>query len=261
MDRREFLALGLAIPFAGTALASVKPRRPPTTWFPKEFDCPICKTENTYLVWGSYGSYIYSWPSKYQLIYWPVTDGPSVYLCKKCHLSVFMWDHDELPKEHLPAIKKALAEVKDVPKFKEYTEVPMSRRLEIAEKVYKLYEKEDSFWCRFERIKGYHYQEEDKKAEANAARKRALELAEKMIESGSYSESLKEVYAISGAMRHFLGDDRGALKDFNKGLSTVYSGDDLTEEEKSNGEVNLNRYLTDYINRVNGADPPRDSKQ
>jgi hypothetical protein len=40
-----------------------------TTWFPKDFECPIDKEKNTFLVIGSYGSYIYSWESKYQWLF------------------------------------------------------------------------------------------------------------------------------------------------------------------------------------------------
>ncbi len=46
-----------------------------TTWADKEFVCPVCKTQNTFGVIMSYGTYIYQWPSKYQFIFWPMTRG------------------------------------------------------------------------------------------------------------------------------------------------------------------------------------------
>ena len=52
------------------------------TWFPKEFTCPIDGQKNTFMVVGSYGSYIYSYPSKYQWLFFPRTDSPTFYLCK-----------------------------------------------------------------------------------------------------------------------------------------------------------------------------------
>lgn len=52
------------------------------TWFPQEFTCPIDKEKNTFQVVGSFGSYIYSYPSKYQFLFFPRTDSPT-FLCAK----------------------------------------------------------------------------------------------------------------------------------------------------------------------------------
>ncbi|REJ79376.1 MAG: hypothetical protein DWQ47_01150 [Acidobacteria bacterium] len=258
MFRREFIALGLALPLAARSISASTPA---TTWFPKEFDCPVCETKNTYMVVGSYGSYIYSWPSKYQLIYWPVTVGNTFYLCKKCHLSVFMWDHDDLPKYKIPAMKKTLSGVTVEKKFEEYTEVPVFKRLEIVEKVYGHLDKDDAFWNFFYRIKGYHFQDVEDMESASAARKKALEIVTKMIAAKDDSVAAKELWAISGAMKHFTMQDKAALEDLNKAMTVKYDGPDLTEEEKSIGETNINSFLVDYINRINGANPPRDSDQ
>src|SRR6185295_636973 len=80
----------------------------PTTWFPKDFVCPACATTNTFQVWGSYGSYIYSFPSKFQYVFWPAIDDRVVYSCKKCRLTCFMWDYEKVPKEKFEDIAKAL---------------------------------------------------------------------------------------------------------------------------------------------------------
>ena len=39
------------------------------TSFDKEFVCPICKTKNVFRVYASWGSYVYQWPSKFQLVF------------------------------------------------------------------------------------------------------------------------------------------------------------------------------------------------
>src|SRR4029079_18355127 len=70
-----------------------------TTWVDADVKCPICGTTNQFRQVASYGNYIYSWPSKYQLVFWPQTDGQSLYSCKKCGLSLFMWDFEALTKE------------------------------------------------------------------------------------------------------------------------------------------------------------------
>src|SRR4051812_24857599 len=93
------------------------------TWFPQEFTCPIDNEKNTFMVVGSYGSYIYSYPSKYQWLFFPQTDSPTYYICKKCHLTTYMWDFDKLPKEKLAAIRKVLTDVKVSKAFKDYQEI------------------------------------------------------------------------------------------------------------------------------------------
>src|SRR3979409_1235572 len=79
-----------------------------TTWSPKEVVCPLCKTVNTFMDVMSYGSYIYQWPEKFQLIYWPLTDTNVLYSCKKGRLTAFMWDFAVIPKEKLLIVKTRL---------------------------------------------------------------------------------------------------------------------------------------------------------
>jgi len=218
MNRREFLGLGFSLPvigfFSKTSYA--------TTWGEKEFTCPVCATKNTFRMIMSYGSYIYSWPSKYQLIYWPVTDTNSVYCCKKCYLSVFLWDQEDLAKEKIPEIKKVLADVSIKPPFTDYTKVPMSVRLEIAEKVYGVLDSKDDYWCYFYRILGYHYSAEKNRDKADEVRKKALDIAQKMLKDSNTEIPAKELWVVSGAMKHFLKDDEGAIADMNQALNIKY---------------------------------------
>ena len=92
--RLALCLLAAALAYGATARGAAR-----ITWFPQEFECPVCKTKNTFLVVGSYGSYIYQDASKFELIFWPLTDRPTVYACKRCHLAAFMGDFEETPKE------------------------------------------------------------------------------------------------------------------------------------------------------------------
>ena len=138
-----------------------------TTWFPKEFECPICKTKNIFMVWGSYGSYIYQWPSKYQLVFWPYTEAAAWYSCRKCRLTVFMGDFEKIPPEKIPDLRKALEtttlppqperSAKDSLEKPPYLDVPMPARLAVAETVYRTLGKtDDEFWNHFYLIVVYH---------------------------------------------------------------------------------------------------------
>lgn len=220
------------------------------TWFPQEFTCPIDNTKNTFLVVGSYGSYIYSYPSKYQWLFFPRTDSPTFYLCKKCHLATFMWDFDELPKDKLLELKKVLADVKVSKDFKEYTEIPVTERLEIMEKVYSVLGKEDTWWEEFYRIKGYHYGKEGKADKAAAARKKSLEYLQKDLKNEKSKNPKKIVLYVSGAMKHFLGDDQAAIEDFQKALQTKYADESAAADEVKNAEEGLNQRINEYIELI-----------
>jgi uncharacterized protein (DUF2225 family) len=257
MNRREFLGLGLSLPFIGTFSTTAFA----TTWADEEFTCPLCTTKNTFRVVMSYGTYIYSWPSKYQLIYWPVTDRNSVYCCKKCYLSTFMWDYKDLAKDKIPAIKKQLEGVSLKTPSTDYAKIPMSERLGIAEKVYGALNMDEAFWCRFYRILGYHYANEKNTLKADESRKKALNIAQKMLNDKAGETPAKELWLISGAMKHFLKDDDGAMADLNQALTIKYQNKDLDEEKNNNGEQNLNALIKEYLAQIKSPKPPRDSSQ
>lgn len=238
--------------FSGTALA--------ITWVDEEFTCPIDNEKNTFKVVASYGSYIYSYPSKYQWLFFPRTDSPTFYLCKKCHLATFMWDFDKLPKEKLPALKKILADVKVSKSFKTYMEISVSERLEIMEKVYSVLDKDEAWWETFYRVKGYHYHEEGNAAKAAEARKKSLELVQKELKNEKSEAPRKLLFYISAAMKHFLSDDKGALEDLQNALETKYQAKDAKPEDLKDAENGLNERIKDYIERIKSDKKPRDAE-
>jgi len=254
--RIAVLALATLLLFASA------PRAAATTWFPKEFECPVCKTKNTFLVIGSYGSYIYQWPSKYQFIFWPRIDDPVVYTCKKCHLSTFMWDFEGTPKEKHAEIQKQLAGFKldyaperkesDFYKGVDYVRIPMTQRLLAAEAVYKILGRDDEFWCEFYRTLGYHYEGEKNQAKADEARRAALDLAVKMLGDKARAGQRKELLLITGAMRHFLRDDAGALKDFREALALDFANKTWEATQVKNYDAYLTDLLKNYVEKLGG---------
>jgi hypothetical protein len=228
-----------------------------TTWADEEFVCPVCKTKNTFGVVASYGSYIYQWPSKYQFIFWPLTDGHVLYSCKKCYLSLLMWDFDKLPQNKLPEIQNALKSVEIKGDYKRYTDIPMSKRLEAAENVYAALQKDGEFWLQFYRVKGYHYAAEKDQPKADEARKKALHLATQMLDEKDPATPKKELWLVSGAMKHFLGDDKGALDDLTMALKTKYEDKKLDKEKNENGEANLTTLVKEYIEKIQSPQNPR----
>ncbi|TLX76538.1 DUF2225 domain-containing protein [Labilibacter sediminis] len=226
-----------------------------TTWYETKVKCPVCKTKNTFQQIGSYGGYIYGWPSKYQYIYWPVTETYSVYSCSNCRYSAFMWDFEDISGDTLQLIKSAIDTLSITMKAKkDYTKIPISEKLETAELFYKLYQTDLDFWCRFHRIKGYHYEEENITSKANASRLIALDIADSILTDTFNNYRKKELLLITGAMRHFTGQDSLALIDFENAKSFVYN--DPKSDSSNNSGMNdyLDALLVDYENMINNPE-------
>jgi len=243
---QKLLRLAIVLSFIGVLYVNSYA----TTWFPKEFTCPIDNEKNTFLVVGSYGSYIYSYPSKYQWLFFPQTDSPTYYICKKCHLTTYMWDFDKLPKDKLPEIRKVLANVKVSKDFKEYTDLPVPERLAIMEKVYSVLGKSEDWWETFYRVKGYHYGKEGNIAKAAESRKKSLELLQKELKNEKSESPKKLLFYISASMKHFLNNDKGALEDLQKALQTKYQEKGAKAEKLKESEEGLNERIKDYTEKI-----------
>lgn len=229
-----------------------------TTWFSEEIACPLCGTKNSLYSIGSYGSYIYQWPSKYQLIFWPKTDPFVLWSCKKCNLTAYMWDFENIPSEKRDSLRAVLKEVKLSGKYERYSDIPMTERLDIAEKVYQVLGRNDLFWCEFYRVKAYHLDAAGKTDEAKAARLKALAIAEEMLNKKENQGIAKELYLITGAMRYFTGDSEGAIKDFKKAQGLTYATEGMTEEEITNANEFFDALLAEYVEKINkGEEIPR----
>ena len=239
------------------------------TWNPVEIKCPVCGTKNIFLQWGSYGNYIYQYPSKYQYIYWPFTDSPVVYSCKQCRLTAFMHDFEQTPKEKFAELKKALAGVELPYTLKTelpadwgiYMKIPMTARLLAAERVYRaLGRTDDEFWGYFYRVLGYHHAAEGDEKGAAEARRRALAITERALADAASEPRRKELLYVTGAMRHFLNDDAGALRDFDAAAKLTYAGAGLKPEEAKNVNDYLDTLIADYAGKIKKGEYPRAPK-
>lgn len=240
------------------------------TWVPQEFECPVCKTKNTFMVVGSYGSYIYADPSKYQLIFWPYTDTPSWYSCKKCRLSIFMGDFEDIPPNKIADLRKML-ETTSLPAQPErgpkesmnhppYLDVPSVLRISIAEKVYQTLGKtDDEFWNHFYRVLAYHYDGAGKAAEAEQARRKSIAITEKLLTPKSAGRR-KELLYILGAMRHFVGEDTAALKALEEAGTLTYKDNELPAERNTGYDQYLSQAIKEYVEMLKKGEGPRGNK-
>ncbi len=258
---------------AALLVLSLSARASATTWAPAEVECPVCKTKNTFLEVMSYGSYIYSWPSKYQLVFWPLIDSPVLYSCKNCRLTAFMWDFREVPKEKHAEMRKQLAGFKLEPAKgggddhslmggvkTPYTAIPMTDRLAAAEKVYEMLGRDDEFWCRFYRVVGYHAEAEKRQPQADEARRKALARAELMLADKANAGLRKELLYITGAMRFLLKDEPGALKDFREALALKYENKKLEAARNASYDEYLTTLLREYLQKLEEPQKPEAKK-
>jgi len=216
-----------------------------TTWHKVEVKCLICGNMNQFQQVGSYGSYIYSWPEKFEYIFWPNTDSNCLYSCSKCKYSAFMWDFRKIGGDTLDLVKKNLKQLKL--KVSGYGD-KMTTKLESAEKIYNLYMKDADFWCKFYRVKGYHYSKASMPIKAQEDRLKALRIAEDMLKLDEYSYKQKELLLITSSMKYFTFQDSSAIQDINLGLTKKYN--DPKAKEKDN--KGLDDYLTTVLTQLKG---------
>jgi hypothetical protein len=239
------------------------------TWFPREFECPICKTKNIFMVVGSYGSYIYQDPSKYQLIFWPYTDTPGWYSCSKCRFSLFMGDFENVSADQIPKLRKILAEI-TLPKQPQrseeeskqnppYLDLPVASRMAVAEKVYRaLGHGDDEFWNHFYRVAAFHA---GSQAAADEARHKSLAITERQLADKSLAGQRKELLYILGAMRHFTGDDAAAKKAFEEASKEKYEDKALPDEKSNNYNAYLTKLIEEYVEMLSRGEGPKQKER
>jgi len=216
-----------------------------TTWLPVQVTCPVCGASNEFQVPGSYGSYVYEEPSKLQYVFWPATTDKFLYTCRECRFTAYMSDFEGVPKEKISELAKMLAtEARIEGPLVPYFEIPMVARLEVAEKVYRILGRDDRFWCEFRRIQGYHLEAASRADEARAARRSALDIAEKLLREPSSQR--KETLVIAATMRKITGDARGARRDLEEAKTLRFDSQELGAESSEG----LNGYLDSLIDEL-----------
>jgi len=214
-----------------------------TTWYPVEHTCPVCNDTYEYQQIASYGSYIYQSPSKYQYVYWPLTESQSIYSCPNCHFSTYMWDFDTIPKNKIDTITNFLETVNIDNNSNDYLDIPITIRLEIAEDVYKILGREIEFWCRLYRVMGYHFDKTSMSKKAKYFRLQALNNARLMLNDTNYIGQEKEILFIIAAMHNFTDQSDSSLFYLEKASQLTYKNKNLTNKR----EKGLDEYLTDLI--------------
>lgn len=103
MTRRLLACIAALLAIPGAALA--------ITFFPTDVPDPFkpgakCKVQSL----GSYGSYIYGWPSKYDQVFSPFIDPPMFWRCRGSGYVAHASEFDKTPEDRKAAVQAWLAE-------------------------------------------------------------------------------------------------------------------------------------------------------
>ncbi len=231
MNRIAIIMLAFLI--AGTVHA--------TTWAPSEKTDPLTGEKVSSQNIMSYGGYIYNWPSKYDLVFWPLTDENWICLNPKNGYAAFSNDFENLSDKEKNTLKQWLA--------KNYNpaQAPKSHKEKLAwlEKVYQQRKMDDDFWCLFYRLMAYIHREDQKKSLAYV--NKAMPLLKKKLETKPRGIEKIEVLFLLGEYCRRLGDPEKAKKYFSQVKTTKY-------KDKEGKEQVGNPYFTGLIQDIENPD-------
>ena len=213
--KRSALVLAVLL-LGGVALA--------TTWVPSEKTDPMTGEKVPSQEIMSYGTYIYHWPSKYDLVFWPFTDENCICLNPKTGYAAFNNDFEELPdaeKQGLALWLKENYKADNPPKSHE-------EKLAWLEKVYGLRKMNDPFWCYFYRLMAYIHSK-DKETSLAYVRK-AVPLLEKGLASNPEGVAKLEVLYLLGEYHRRLGDCKKAQEFFAQVEDVKYKDEEGKEQ-------------------------------
>jgi len=127
--------------------------------------CPVCDQPTTVAQVMSYGSYVYQWESKYDLIYFPF-DGPAYFWdCPSCGYVQLAPDFDDLATADKTKVMEYLSGV-----FQEGEELSFADTMERTRDITRIRGKDDDAFAWLNRVMIYNYRELDPGRAAELAR-------------------------------------------------------------------------------------------
>jgi len=211
-----------------------------TTWGKSEVDDPILKGEKCQVSQPmSSGSYIYQWPSKYDLVFWPFTVQSGIWFCEKSGFVAFINDFKKLKTNEIEAISDYL-------KKNDSAITDFSSMLLRMEKLYSLRESTATFNNRLLRNLAYLFETENKISLANQYRRKALTMIEKSL-NGELAEQQKLEYLFLATVynKQFGDSNKYALY-----LNELTTNLDLSKDKELEGFVGYLKALVKDVSKV-----------
>jgi len=167
---------------------------------------------------NSYGGYVYAWPSKYDIVYWPFIDANWLWYCPKSGYASFGNDFGELSETEHEAVTALLSERYEGG----IGEWNFRRRLLWAEEIYRARDTDLRFWSWFYRLLAYLHGDDAKESEKYV--RKALPLLQRQLESLKAGIEIPTVLYLLGEYHRRLGKTDAARGYFDKAKS--WSGKD-----------------------------------
>ncbi len=195
-----------------------------TRWAPSEKTDPLTGEKVPAREIMSYGSYIYYWPSKYDLVFWPFTDENWICFNPKNGYIAFNNDFEELSAEEKKNLADWLKEnyKPDNPPF------AYEDKLDWLEKVYGQRKMDDDFWCYFYRLMAYVNRYDEKISLSYV--KKAVPLLEQKLKTNPEGVNRLEVLYLLGEYYRRLGNRNLAQEYFSKIRDVKYKDEDGKEK-------------------------------
>ncbi|MDH4185148.1 MAG: DUF2225 domain-containing protein [Nitrospinota bacterium] len=193
-----------------------------TTWAEAKLTDPIGGGECISHDVVSYGSYIYNWPSKYDMVFWPYTDQNFISYCPDSGYAAFNGDFAKLTD----ADKARLSDWLKANRKKETTHPQDLQSLDWLERLYTQRGMDDEFWSFFFRLRAYSFAEEGDQAKSLAYVRKAYPLIEKSLSKDLKESELLSAYYLMGEYNRRLGDKKKAEEYFAKAKTAEYTDED-----------------------------------
>jgi tetratricopeptide (TPR) repeat protein len=195
-----------------------------TTWAPSEKTDPLTGEKVSAQEIMSYDSYIYNWPSKYDLVFWPLTDENWICLNPKNGYAAFNDDFERLSDEEKKVLTDWLA------KNYKPAQPPTSHKEKLAwlEKVYGQRKMNDDFWCRFYRLMAYIDRDDVNRSLAYV--QKALPLLKRSLDQDPKGTDRLEVLYLLGEYHRRLGESKKAEEYFGQVKDVRYKDEEGKEQ-------------------------------
>lgn len=195
-----------------------------TTWGVSEKTDPFTNEKIPAQEPMSYGGYVYHWPSKYDIVFWPFTAEKYICFNIKNGYGAFNNDFEKISDEEKKGLKKWLAENYDA------SNAPQSHKDKLAwlEKVYRHRQMDEDFWCRFYRLMAYTHRDDRQKSISYV--KKAMPLLKKKLKSNPKGIKKIETLYLLGEYNRRIGEMEISKDFFNQVKTTTYMDRDGTEK-------------------------------
>jgi hypothetical protein len=173
--------------------------------------------------WGSYGDYIYDWPSKYDLVFWPLTSENWICLNLKNGYAAFNSDFEKVSNEEKKTLKRWLGQ-----NYKP-SQAPKSHAEQLGwlEKVYRQRKTNVDFWSTFYRLMAYVHRNDQKQSMEYV--KKALPLLEAQLKANPGAIARINILFMLGEYNRRTGEAKKAKEYFTQVKTAKYKDKDGQE--------------------------------